>query len=370
MEFIPIANTYIGEEEARAVYNVVQSKWISMGKKVQEFEQMVADYVGAKYAVAMNNGTSTLHSVLIALGVGPGDEVILPALTYISSANVVLYLGATPVLCENDPETFNVRPEHIREKITKRTKAFITVDLKGMPVDFDAFNELSRQTGVSFISDSAESLGAVYKGKKVGTQAWTHSFSFFANKNITTGEGGMLTTNDADLYNKLLIIRNQGQEGRYNHTWLGNNYRMPDILAAFGIEQFKRIEWLMTEKEKLAAYYNNNFRTIGGIQTPYLPDYVGRHSWYMYCIKVDRSKRDGLLGFLKEQNIDTRLSFPPVHIQPYYVKRFGYQPGNFPVAYETFCSFVDIPIWVGMGQIRQDYIIEKISSYILKEISV
>jgi perosamine synthetase len=358
MEFIPIANTYIGDEEAQAVYDVVKSRWVSMGLKVKEFEQMVCDYTGAKFAVAMNNGTSTLHSILVVLGIGPGDEVILPTLTYISSANAVLYQGAKPVLCENDPDTFNVDPEHIKEKITPRTKAFMTVDLKGMPVDFDAFNALSKETGISFISDSAESLGAIYKGKKVGSQAWAHSFSFFANKNITTGEGGMITTNDEALYNKLLIIRNQGQEGRYNHTHLGNNYRMPDLLAAFGIEQFKRIDWLMEEKEKLARCYTESFSNLNGVEPPYVPSYVDRHSWYMYSIKVDPERRDDILQQLHAKNIDTRLSFPPVHIQPYYQKKFGYQPMDFPVAYQTFKSFIDIPIWVGMGEERQEYIIK------------
>lgn len=364
MDFIPIANTYIGEEEAKAVYDVVRSGWISMGKKVQEFENNVANYVGAKYALAMNNGTSTLHSILIALGVGPGDEVILPTLTYISTSNVVLYLGATPVLCECDPVTFNVEPEHIREKMTPKTKAFMTVDMKGLPVDFDAFHELSQETGVPFVSDSAESLGAIYKGNKVGSQALVHSFSFFANKNITTGEGGMITTDDKDLYDKLVIIRNQGQEGRYNHTWLGNNFRMPDLLAVFGIEQFKRVDWLMEEKSKLAEYYSNGFRGNMDVKAPLVPDYVDRPSWYMYSILVDSKKRNGLLEYLKTNNIDTRLSFPPVHIQPYYVDRFNYQPQDYPISLNAFESFVDIPIWVGMGHERQDYVIDHISRYL------
>ena len=366
MDFIPIANTYIGEEEAQAVYDVVRSGWISMGKKVQEFEANVAGYVGARHALAMNNVTSTLHAILTALGIGPGDEVILPTLTYISTSNVVLYLGAKPVLCECDPLTFNVEPEHIRPHITEKTKAFMTVDMKGQPVDFDAFNTLSRETGIPYVSDSAESLGAIYKGEKAGSQALVHSFSFFANKNITTGEGGMVTTNDTDLYEKLVIIRNQGQEGRYNHTWLGNNYRMPDILAAFGIEQFRRVDWLMEEKSKLAAYYNRAFADYPQIKTPLVRDYVGRPSWYMYSILVDPARRDGLLEYLKDNNIDTRLSFPPVHIQPYYVQQFGYRPGDYPVSWETFRSFVDIPIWVGMGQERQDYIIERITEYLEK----
>ncbi len=364
MDFIPIACPRIGEVEAKAVYDVVKSGWISMGKKVQEFERMACDYTGAKHALAMNNGTSTLHSALIALGIGPGDEVITPSLTYISSANVILYQGATLVLCENDPETLNVTPELIREKITPKTKAFMTVDLKGLPVDFDAFNALSEETGIPFISDSAESYGAIYKGQKVGTQALMHSFSFFANKNITTGEGGMVTTNDDDLFEKLTIIRNQGQEGRYNHTWLGNNFRMTDVLAAIGVEQLKKIDTLLTEKVEIANRYTEEFAKIDGVRAPHVPGYVDRPSWYLYAITVDPARRDGLLDHLASKEIDTRLSFPPVHIQPYYVDRFGYAPGDLPIAKQSFDSFVDIPIWADMGEANQDRVIGEISAFL------
>ena len=170
--FIPVANPQFNENEAIAVHDVVKSGWISMGEKVKDFEDSICNYTGAKYAVAMNNGTSTLHAILCALNIGPGDEVIIPSLTYISSANVVLYCGATPVLCECNPETFNVEPHHIESKITKSTKAFMTVDLKGMPVDYDEFLSLSKNYNIPFISDSAESLGSVYKGKPVGSIAY------------------------------------------------------------------------------------------------------------------------------------------------------------------------------------------------------
>ena len=189
MKYIPIASPRIEEAEAKAVYDVIKSGWITMGKKVQEFEDLVTQYTGAKYALAMNNGTSTLHSMLIALDIGVGDEVIIPSLSYISAANVIMYQGGQPILSDSDPKTFNVNPENIKEKITSRTKAFMTVDMKGLPVDYDAFINLSAETGIPFISDSAESYGAKYKGNNVGSQALMHSFRFFSNKNITTGEG-------------------------------------------------------------------------------------------------------------------------------------------------------------------------------------
>ena len=364
--FIPIACPRIEENEARAAYDVVKSGWISMGKKVEEFESNACDYTGAKHAIAMNNGTSTLHACLSALEIGPGDEVIVPSLTYVSSANVILYLGAKPVLCENDEKTFNLRPQDVEEKITSRTKAFMTVDLKGLPVDFEAFNNLSEKTGIPYISDSAESYGAIYKGKKIGTQALAHSFSFFANKNITTGEGGMVVTNDDDFANILRIIRNQGQEGRYNHTWLGNNYRMTDVLAAIGIEQLKRIDKILNEKVSIAKIYSDAFNKLDGIEPPFIPSYADRPSWYMYSIKVSEQIRDSLIDHLTLNKIDSRLSFPPIHIQPYYVKKYNYKSNDFPKAWKSFSTFLDIPIWAGMGNENQKFVIDQISSFINK----
>ena len=364
METISVANTFIGEEEAEAVFAVVKSGWISMGAKVREFEQAVCAQTGARHAIAMNNGTSTLHALLVALGVGPGDEVIVPSLTYISSANVVLFQGAELVLCESDPETFNVEPEHVRAKMTPRTHAIMTVDLKGMPVDFGAFRALSEETGVPWISDSAESLGAVYKGRPVGTQALAHSFSFFANKNITTGEGGMVTTDDDDLAERLRIVRNQGQEGRYNHTVLGNNYRMTDIAAAFGCEQMKRLDWLMAEKNALAATYDAAFADMPEIGFQRRPDYVDRHSWYNYSITVAADLRDGLVAHLAKAGIDTRISFPPVHIQPYYRDRFGFRPEDYPLAYDAYRRFIDLPCWVGMTRDHVERVVGCVRQYL------
>ena len=365
MKFIPVASPVIKEAEAKAVYDVVKSGWISMGKKVKEFEDMVCEYTGSKYSVAMNNGTATLHAILMALDVGPGDEVIVPTLTYISSANVILYQGATPIFCDNDPLTFNVTVENIKEKITSNTKAFMTVDMKGLPVDFDAFAELSRETGIPFISDSAESYGSIYKGDLVGTQANAHSFSFFANKNITTGEGGIITTNDQDMYERLKIIRNQGQEGRYNHTILGCNYRMTDVLAALGVEQLKRIDKILDKKVAIANFYTEELEKIGSVRAPFIPSYVGRPSWYNYSITVDRFQRDGLIKHFENSRIETRLSFPPIHTQPFYAKKFGFKPNEFREAMNCFLSFIDIPIWADMGIQEQNIVIDQIKKFMI-----
>ena len=368
MEFIPIANPKISEEEAKAAYDVIKSGWISMGKKVEEFENNIAEYLNVNHAVVMNNGTSTLNASLLALDIKPGDEIIVPSLTYISSANVVEYLGAKLVLCDNDFYTFNVEVDHIKSKITNKTKAFMTVDLKGLPIDYDKFTELSNETGIPFIADSAESFGSIYKGKKVGSQALIHSFSFFANKNMTTGEGGVCVTNDIELASKLRIIRNQGQEGRYNHTHLGNNFRMTDILAAVGIEQLKKIDFILDEKVKIANFYKNNFETSEFVETPFVPDYVDRPSWYMYGIKVNELKRDELLKYLEKKNIECRLSFPPVHIQPYFKNKYNFSTNDYPVAYKSFRSFLDIPIWAGIEEEKLNYIVKEINIFLSKQL--
>ncbi len=361
--FIPVASPSIDEKEARAVYDVIKSGWISMGKKVQEFEKLFCDYSNTKFAIAMNNGTSTLHAIMMALNIKPGDEVILPSLSYISLANVVLYQGGTPILCDSNQRTFNVCKENIKLKINNKTKAFVTVDMKGLPVNYKVFQELSKETGIPFISDSAESLGALYKGCPIGSQALAHSFSFFANKNVTTGEGGMIVTNNEKLYKKLLIIRNQGQEGRYNHTMIGNNFRMTDIQAAIGIEQLKKIEKNIIDKNFFAQRYNKILSKISGIQTPFQPSYVDRHSWYLYSIMVNTKKRDSLIDFLTKNSIETRMSFPPVHIQPFYKNKYNFKPKDFPDAFTAYSKFIDIPIWSGMGKNRQNLVIDNIKKY-------
>lgn len=356
--FVPIANTHIGEEEAQAVYNVVKSGWISMGKKVEEFEKMAAEYAGVKYAVAFNNGTASLHAGLISLGIKTGDEVIVPTLSYISSANVILYCGASPQFCEADRKTFTITAEEVEKRITPRTKAIISVDLKGMPVDFDAISEVADRHSIQILSDSAESFGAIYKGRIVGSHCKLHSFSFFANKNITMGEGGLITTNDPNIADICRKVRNQGQSERYKHVIVGNNYRPTDILAALGIEQLKRIEWILDEKNKIATYYNEAFAGNPLIATPYVPPYVGRHSWYMYCLKLDKAvNRDTVVAKLTAEHIDTRLSFPPIHLQPVYQEKYGYKEGDFPVSEEIFDAFVDIPCWAGMSRAHVDRVV-------------
>lgn len=368
MNLIPIANPQIGELEAKAVYKIVKQGWISMGKNVSLFENKIKKYLKVKNAVLFNNGTSSLHAALLAYNIGPGDEVIVPTLSYISSANAILYCGAKPVFCESDPLTFNVTANDILKKITKKTKAIMTVDLKGMPVDFDDIKKKLMKYKIPLISDSAESFGAKYKEQKVGNQFEIHSFSFFANKNITMGEGGLITCENNALAKKIRIIRNQGQSKRYNHIIIGNNFRPTDYAAAIGIEQLKKIDSVINEKNKIAKLYNFKFKEIINIKTPYVPKYVSRHSWYMYCLRLTNKQiRNSFLKFLKESKIDFRLSFPPIHLQPIYKKIFKYKKNDFPISEKIFDTFVDIPCWKGMTNSQIEYITEKIIYFFCKK---
>ncbi len=358
---IPVANAVLTEEDAQAVADVVRSGRISSGLRVRAFEEAFAAYLDVSHAIAVNNGTAALHVALAALGTGPGDEVIVPTLTFISTANVVLYQGGQPVLCECDPDTYNVTADILRRHITPRTKAFMPVEMNGLTLDYDPVLRLSKETGIPLIIDSAESLGSGYKGRPVGSQALLHIFSFFPNKTITTGEGGMITTNHARLAGKLRTLVNQGQDGRYNHVALGFNYRMTEIQAALGHSQLKRVSWSLGEKERIAERYDAAFRHVRGVEPPPRPEYATAQSWYMYSVRLpDMRARDAAVSALAGHGIETRLGFPPIHIQPYYRERFGCRPEELPVALRAWQRKIDIPAWPGLPEASQDEIVQVI----------
>ncbi|MFH0979283.1 MAG: DegT/DnrJ/EryC1/StrS family aminotransferase [Candidatus Woesearchaeota archaeon] len=354
---IPVANVTVGSEEAKAVSDVVNSGWLSMGKIVKEFEESFSKKVKARHSIAVNNGTAALHVALAALGIKAGDEVIIPSLTFISTANAVLYQNAKPVLVECDPETYNITAEIIESAITKKTRAIIPVDMNGMPCDYDQIIEVAERHGIPLVWDSAESLGAMYKNRDVGSIADIHIFSFFPNKNVTTGEGGMICTRDDKLNEKIRVLRNQGQDYRYHHIEIGFNYRMTEVAAAIGIEQLKKLDKTVEDKQRIAEIYNKAFAKTRLVHAPFVPDYVSAHSWYMYAIKVDKD-RDAIVEKLKQKGIDTRLSFPPIHSQLIYMKKYGFREDSLPVTWRAWKQLIDIPIWPGLDAQKQKYIIE------------
>jgi len=362
---IPMAKPFVGEEEAKAAYDTIKSGWLSMGPRVKDFEKQFADLVDTKYAISTNNGTTALHVALIAAGVKDGDEVLVPNITFASTAKVVLYERAIPILVECDPKTYNISLDDVEKKISKKTKAIIPVDMNGMPFDYDGILEIAKRYNLKVIADSAESLGATYKGKKVGSIAPLHIFSFFPNKNITTGEGGMVTTNDKKLAKTIAILRNMGQDYRYHHTLLGFNYRMTEIAAVIGIEQLKKFNHIVSIRNQIVKNYNQGLVNVSGVTLPHVPDYVSKHAWYMYTISLDENiERDKLVNGLKEFGIDTRTSFPPVHTQPFYKHFFEVKKEDYSISYNAWKHLLNLPIWVGLTKEDQNYIINSIKKTI------
>ena len=321
---LPVAEPSLGEKELSYVTECVLTGWVSSaGKFVTRFEEMFAEYCGTRYAIATSNGTTALHLALLALGIGAGDEVIVPTLTFIATANAVTYTGATPVFVDSEAETWNIDPDLIEQNITPQTKAIIPVHLYGHPAKMNQILEIAKRHNLAVIEDAAEAQGASYQGLTVGGMGELGTFSFYGNKIITTGEGGMVVTNRKDLAEKIRVLRDHGmsKEKRYWHHVLGYNYRMTNIQAALGVAQMERIEQIIATKRQIANTYAAGLRDIPGIKLPPNQTWAENVFW-LYSIVIDAQKfgcdRVKLMQQLKAQNIETRPLFPPLHQQPIY----------------------------------------------------
>jgi len=380
---IPMYKSTFTKQEAKAVYETVSKGIIGTREKVKEFEKRFSSYIHAKNSIAVNNGTSALHAALLAVGVKDGDEVIVPSYTFISTANVVLYERARPVLVDCDARTFNVTAEIVEKAITKKTKAIVAVDMAGMPVDYKALNEVAQKHSIPLIADSAESVGAKYKEKIVGNQADIHCFSFFLTKNVSIGEGGMLSTQNKEYAEKIDILRTHGQTKRYEHKIIGYNYRMTDINAAIGIIQLGKVEKMLKEKVKVADRYSKELSKVNGIDVPYIPEYVTRHGWYLYGINVEggsllgnaegsfdpvktgwrkepKGDREKLQKALAAKGIESEEGFKPVHMQQIYKKLYGLKDGDLPNTYKAFTKVLNLPIRQGLRESEIDYIVKSV----------
>jgi perosamine synthetase len=336
MEFkIPIAEPVIGEEELKLVTEAVKSGWVSSkGKYIEEFERGFSKYIGTKYGVAVSNGTAALHLALVALGIGAGDEVLIPTLTFASVANVVIYTGARPVFVDSHPDYWCIDPDVIERKITEKAKAIIAVHSYGHPCDMDRILEISNKYGLYVIEDCAEAHGAEYKGRKVGSFGDVACFSFYGNKIITTGEGGICLTNDPELAEKIRILRDHGMnpKKRYWHEVVGFNYRMTNLQAALGVAQLEKIDYFVARKRKITEIYNSLFENVEAvIRPPEMP--WAKNVYWLYSILIDRSKtnmdRDKLMEMLSQTGIETRPLFYPIHEMPPYR---SYSQSRYPVA--------------------------------------
>jgi perosamine synthetase len=355
-EMIPLARPVIGDRERELVDEVLRSRQLSLGPTVTRFERMWADRIGTKHAVACSSGTAGLHCCLHALGVGPGDEVITSSFSFVASANVILYTGATPVFAEVDPLTFNMDPAAVEAAITPRTKAILIVDIFGYPADVPALVDIARRHGLGIVEDACQSIDGDLNGRKLGTFGHPAVFGFYANKQLTTAEGGVVLTDDDDLYTLLKSLTNQGRsdDGAWLvHSRLGFNYRLSDVHAAIGVAQLERLDWMQDARARIAGMYQDRMQHVQGVT----PMYEGpeRRSWFVYAPRLDADlDRDAIIGRLEAEGVSAKPYLPCIHLQPYYREAHGHGPGELPITEAISASTIALPFFCEMTEEQVD----------------
>ena len=353
---IAIASPIISEEENNAIEEVLKSKTLSQGSKVKNFEDEFAKYVSTKYAIATNSGTSALHTVLASLKIGKGDEVITTTFSFVSTASCIVMQGAKSIFCDINRDTYNINPEEIEKKINDRTKAVIVVHLYGQPCNLKRIIEICEDYDLALIEDASQAHGAEYEGKKVGSFG-TGCFSFYPTKNMTTGEGGMITTNDSKVANMARMIRNHGQKERYLHTMLGYNYRMTDIAAAIGLVQLKKLDRFNEQRIKNAMYYNGKLNNES-TQKPFIAENV-KHVFHQYTIRV--KERDRFLKHLELNGVGYGIYYSiPIHKQPMFS---GYNKLTLTEAGHACEEVVSVPVHPALSKEELEYVVEVVNAY-------
>lgn len=372
--FIPYGRQSINEQDIEAVVNVLKSDYLTTGPKIAEFERKVADYTGAKYAVAIANGTAALHAACYAAGIGEGDEVITTPITFAASSNCVLYCGGTPVFADINPETYNISSEDIERKITPKTKAIIAVHFTGQPCEMEQIHVIAHKYNLIVIEDGAHALGAEYQGKRVGTLSDMTTFSFHPVKHITTGEGGMILTDNPELYQRLKLFRTHGitreeelltkNDGPwyYEQLDLGYNYRITDIQCALGVSQMDRLPEFLEKRKQIAKRYNEAFAANEQIQLPYQKEGCD-NAWHLYVIRIKNGKRKEIFEKLRAAGIGVNVHYIPVYQHPYY-RTHGYAEVTCPNAEEYYKECISLPMYPDLKEEEQEYVIEKVLEYI------
>ena len=399
---IPYGRQTIDEGDIRAVIEVLRSDWLTTGPKVAEFEQAVADYVGTKYAVAVNSGTAALHAAMYAIGIKPGDEVIVPPITFAATANCVVYQGGTPLFADVDPGTLLLDPSKVEEKITEKAKAIIGVDYAGQPCDWDRLRKIADKHKLKLIADGCHALGAEYKGRKVGTLADMTIFSFHPVKHITTGEGGMITTDDTELAGRMRLFRSHcittdARQREKQDCWfyemvdLGYNYRITDFQCALGISQLRKLPKFLERRREIAARYDKALKSIPGIEplglrSDVVPSNnainlsthqlnsltaISTHAYHLYVIRIDSNvlgiDRTTLFTNLRGKGIGVNVHYIPVHLHPFYRGKFHTDTGLCPVAEAAYEQIISIPMFPGMTDEDIKAVIEAISTSIKED---
>jgi len=356
---IPSAEPNITEDDAKAAYNAIKEGRLSSGSYVKKFEQEFANYIGTKFAIAVNSATSGLQLSLASLGIYDG-EVITTPFTYAATSNVIVHQNAKPVFVDVDKATYNIDPDKIEKAITKKTRAIMPIHYGGQCSEMEEISEIASKHNLFVIEDAAPAIGATHKQRKAGTFGIISAFSFFPDKNLTTGEGGMVVTSDPELADKCEELRKNGASSRYHHTSIGWNFKMPDPNAALGLSQLKRIESIIATKNKIAKYYQVSLEKINEIQPPIVKEY-NRHTFMLYSILTkDLKQREEIKNALADKGIESRINFPSVHLQPIYKQMFGFQSGSFPISENLSDRILGLPIFFSMKEEQQDQIVNVI----------
>ena len=363
-EFLPFAAPLLGDEEIQEVVHCLRSGWLTTGHKVKQFEREFVEFIGAKHALAVNSCTAALHLALEAVGVGPGDEVITTPMTFTATAAVIEHLGARPVFADVTAQTLNIDPEQIRRRLSPRTKAILPVHFAGQACDMDAIGAIARDAGVPVVEDAAHAIPTRYHGRLVGTLSDITCFSFYATKNVTTGEGGMVVTDRDDIMERMRLMHLHGmskdawkrytQNGSWSYEILapGFKYNLTDIAAAIGIHQLRKCQAFHRRRLTIADQYDAAFADLPGISIPRVEDRES-HGWHLYVIQVDPERltigRDAFIDQLIARNIGVSVHFIPLHVHPYYRERYALRPQDFPNAWGAYERIVSLPIYAKMS---------------------
>jgi perosamine synthetase len=359
---IPLSAPFVDEREEELVQEVLRSGRLSLGPTIDRFEELFADRVGAPYAAAVSSGTAGLHLCVRLAGVGVGDEVITSPFSFVASANCAIYESATPVFVDIDPVTLNLDPAAVRAAVTERTRAIVAVDIFGYPCELDEVREVCERSGLALIEDACEALGAEYRGRPVGSHGHPAVFAFYPNKQITTGEGGMVTVSSEDDWALLRSLRNQGRAdagGWLEHVRLGYNYRLDDVRAAIGIAQLEKLDRILMERGRVAARYTELLADVDGVETPPADDADHRRSWFVYVVKLARDiDREAVIERLAGDGIATSRYLPSIHLQQYMRERYGFGEGMFPVSEETSRRTLALPFSTSLRPDDQERVVE------------
>ncbi len=363
---VPLSGPYLDEREEQLVIEVLRSGRLSLGPVVDRFEEAFAEWLGVPYAAAVSSGTAGLHLLCITAGIEAGDEVITSPYSFAASANCFIYEGGVPVFADIDPRTLNMDPDAVRAAITPRTKAIVGVDIYGYPCELDELCAIADEHGLAFIQDSCEALGALYKGKPLGTQGPPAVFAFYANKQMTTGEGGIVTTHSEEEWRALRSLRNQGRGdsgGWLEHVRLGYNYRLSDVASALGLRQVEKLGEILPMRARAAQTYTELLADVDGVEVPLADDPDHVRSWFVYVVALpDNATRERVIATFEREGIGFNRYLPSIHLQPYMRERYGFREGMFPVSEDMSSRTLALPFFTAIEREQQERVVEVLAA--------